>query len=504
MNRCDWLLPPVLFSVCFLFVPVHAVQAQFEDLAKRLPNSTNSLVMVDAARIYRSDIAVNEGWSQNRQSRFAAGLTAIPPEADKIVLGAHMDWEFMRPNWEAELVVFTSSPNLQDLAKNLAGKPDTISDKTAVALPDDSYIVQLSNNTFGVMAPANRQVVSRWVRQADAELSPYIQAGVAYQDKTADVIIAFDFSDAISEEVVKQKIAASDSDLIKNLKIDHNELAKLLASIRGVMLGITFGTKANGAIRVDFGQDAALLQDIGKPLLLHVLGEQGVMIDEFQDWDVSVEGTTLSMRGTLTYSGLTRIASLVEPPTQALRRPAPKASEQPAKPRPQDMAQATQFYFDSIDKLFADLKRQKRDSRTYGQIGYFYGKYADRISDLPILNVDPQMIDYGQYVSGQLRAASNVIKEVGIRTTPQQTAAATNTSGYFYNPSPTGYFGQRYWGGIDYSAALAARRADTAKIQVAQTNRAEGSLQVTNIVSQIDDAKLKIRRSMTEKYNIEF
>ncbi len=56
------------------------------------------------------------------------------------------------------------------------------------------------------------------------------------------------------------------------------------------MLGITFGEKPFGSIKVDFGADASLLKDVGAELLLEVLAKHGATIDDFATWKAKVDG----------------------------------------------------------------------------------------------------------------------------------------------------------------------------------------------------------------------
>ena len=44
---------------------------------------------------------------------------------------------------------------------------------------------------------------------------------------------------------------------VRNSKVDRAKLSQLIASVKGVMLGITFRDKPYGKIKIDFGQDAS-------------------------------------------------------------------------------------------------------------------------------------------------------------------------------------------------------------------------------------------------------
>ncbi len=92
------------------------------------------------------------------------------------------------------------------------------------------------------------------------------------------------------------------------------------------------------------------------------------------------------------------------------------------------MLETTQQYYKAIDHLLADLKSRKGEERTIGQIGVWFQSYANRVDRLPILNVDEEMLQYGQYVAQQLRNASMAIKGFGINKRVAEVNADSNAA----------------------------------------------------------------------------
>ncbi len=68
-------------------------------------------------------------------------------------------------------------------------------------------------------------------------------------------------------------------------KVHAEELAAVLVSWRGILLGVTLGEKPYGVIKVDFGRDAKVLEGIAKQFLLDALAKHGAMIDDLQEWN---------------------------------------------------------------------------------------------------------------------------------------------------------------------------------------------------------------------------
>lgn len=228
----------------------------------------------------------------------------------------------MQPAWEAAIVEFPAAPSLEDIKQHFGGLDDMIANTSTVRVADDSYVVRFSDQILGAFGPSNRQLVSSWIQQSDVELSPYLREALGYVDAGTEVIMAIDATDAITPAFVQERLEGMDNADIKNAKVSQADIIKILSSLKGVMLGITFGREAFGKMKVDFGQDVTPLADIAKPLLLDVLSRRGAMLNEFAQWKTQTKGTTIFFDGPLTESGLTRITSLINLPTQALHAPA--------------------------------------------------------------------------------------------------------------------------------------------------------------------------------------
>jgi hypothetical protein len=390
---------------------------------------------------------------------------------------------------------------------------------------------------LGAFGPGNRQLVSSWLQQKDLELSPFLQEAVRFEDGGTEIILAIDATDALTPALVEQRLTASKETALASSKLSVQEIARLVSSLKGVMLGITFGKQPYGKIKIDFGQDVTALSDIAKPLVLDALANHGALIDEMSQWQLEMKGTSIYLGGNLGESGLMRISSLINLPTHALHAPATgggtpsaagadtTAQAQAAPNQEQVVQEKTQQYFKSVEGLLRDLRSQKGEARTIGQIGVWFGTYANRVDRLPILNIDQQMLQYGQYVAQQLRNCSMAIKGYGINKRVAEVNADNNAapfggvlgdsaSDYYANGAygrPLGYgaaygwasrqgaAGTAYWAGrSEMRQAMAARTA--ADVQL----KAGAAGQVQQIMEQLSEAHEKIRVMMTEKYKVEF
>ena len=199
------------------------------------------------------------------------------------------------------------------------------------------------------------------------------------------------------------------------------------------------------------------------------------------------------------------------------------------------MLETTQQYFKSIERILKDLRGHKGEARSIGQFGVWFNNYANKIDRLPILNVDEQMLQYGQYVTQQLRNASMVIKGHGVAKSVAEVEAQANAqpfggvigqasgiSGPSYESQNGGWAYGAYGRGLGTTAAYgwAARqgaantaywagRSQTRQAMQAQSTarmelKAQAGAQVQMIIEQLREAHSQMRVAMTQKYKVEF
>jgi hypothetical protein len=296
---------------------------------------------------------------------------------------------------------------------------------------------------------------------------------------------------------------------LKGRQVDLDELSKVLASARGMTLGITLAEKPFGKIKLDFGQDASLLKDFAKPLLLEALANHGAMIDEFQEWTVRVNGKQVTLEGNLYQSGLQRLSSLLDAPPELQEQASAAASGGEGQTEEDLKRLASQQYFNSVTAVLEDLRRRPERSKisTWGQVGVWMDSYARKLDGLPILNVDPELLDYGAYVANSFRASADSLKGIGAKTRVREVNQPTqyNTA---YRYGGTGGYG-RYGGYGGYGGYAWASWEDTKAEQRERTRirteeRIAGTASAQEIMGEVAKATAEVRRKMTEKYQVEF
>lgn len=508
MRRKLSLISAIVTALVVPIGPAHAAPADFAELLAKLPKSANAIVMLNAQQIFGSEIAVRDGWKQRYDANYADSPLMLPPAAQQFVLAADLDLATLKPRWEAAVLRLADDPSMSMIARTVRGTPDSVGGLDAVATPRGAMLVKFAPRLYGMIQPGSRQSTARWIRDtgsaAGDSLSPYLKTAADVPDQVGtEIIMALDMTDALSRDRVRN--ATANSEVLKNGMVDLDAAADILSSIQGATLGARVTRRVYGALRIDFSRDVAPIAAVAKPLLLEVLSEAGASIDEFAEWNVQVAPKRISIEGELTASGLRRLFSFLELDATAVHAapdgmPAPGAGDAaaPSGSQADATAEASLKYYQAVNRHLEDLKRE-RGASTYASIALWFDKYARRIDRLPILGVDKDLVDYGQFVVINLRNAVDAIRGVGIRTGAQTAGVSSGYSDYYVFDSAVSYASSPMNAArADVSAAEAQRRA------IRATEKAQGTTDARGLMRIITDKQSEIRRQMTERYMIEF
>ena len=482
--------------------------AQFRELTKRIPDGANAIFFVDVNQLQNSPLGKSQNWREKQEQAFDAGIEAIPPQANHFVAAAKLDLETKQADWQVGLMELRYDPSLPKVAVRYQGTTDYISERPVAILPGDIYVVKFMENIVGYGTPATRQDVARWIaRYYDNSLrglSDYLSEAQSFADAGSPIIFALDLTHVVSPQIVRSRLDSLET--LKGKQVDLNQLANVLASIRGISLGVTVKQSMTGAVKVDFSEDVSMLKDFAKPLLLEILGTQGMMIDEIESWDVSVSGNRIQLTGPLYASGLRRIFSLVDAPPslqQAKQKTANDGDNSEADQEKDLTIAASQIYYKSVVSLLDELRIQKKGRKTMGQISVWFDKYARKIDRLPIANVDPDLLKYGQYVSESLRTGQSAVTDAAARSRIRQNEVPEQYDVSTYSvPVGANWAGQYSWNG--WEATPDWQRTGSKMSNVRMEEQIKGARSANEVMRDIANATADIRRHMTQKYGVEF
>lgn len=501
----------LLCGLCFAMVVLdgRAALGQFEELVRRVPANANALVLVDADKVFASPAAARDNWRENRQRAWESGLSLLPPTAKHAILASQLDLKSMINVWETAVMRLDHEPALDKLAKLSGGALDKVNGYSAVAMSSDSYVVDFRNRIVGAIAPGNRQLVGRWIQETESRktdgLSPYLKEAFGFaNDLGTPVVMALDLEYAITAD--DARVALSDlPDSIGVSGINLDQLSELMASIRGVTLGITLRDKPFGKVKVDFSKDFPLPASVAKGLFLHALAKRGAMIDEFEDWTPAVSGKHFTMEGNLEQSGIRRLSSLFDRPP-AIPHPEMQLKSPGQSPGDQQTPkELTLKYWNDMTKLLSDLSERRKSpgTKTMGQVGVFCERYAAKIEKLPTLNVDPELLDFSAHLCSTLRQIHSRIHSGAVQGSTAARAVTPTYNYYGYGET----YGYTYgWpvGSYGTVAVPDMRAYYNEQSRVKYEANSKATFDVRQIGQQIRASIADMRRKLTDKYQTQF
>lgn len=507
------LLPYALLLFAVLGLPNQA-SADFEDLLKKTPGDANVIVLIDAAKIFQSEVAVAGNWKQKFEDNYGQAPLRMPPEAAQFILAAEVNLATLTPIRETAIMRTNADMPMSAVRRLVKGTADNFGELEAVQTPKGDFVVKFGPQEFGMMSPGNRQSVNRWissVSQANgtSTLTPYLSKSAAYPDKVGtEIIMAMDLTGAIGASAIEQKLQSSE--VIKASGVDAKVAAKILASLEGLTLGVRVTDMAHGSLKVDFSQPIDAISSIAQPLLLEILEKEGSSINEFYTWKSQPTKTGFRISGNFDQGGLQRIFSFLELDATVIDQASTtdknaEGSATPANPADRYTidTDATREYFEGVEKYLHDLSRET-GAKSYFTIATWFEKYAKRIDRMPILHIDPQLVDFSSHVVGQMRDCSEAIRGAGVKEGARSATVHGSSSYYDSNSYNDGYFGGGSVVGGNAQQVDGVRNAETERRTIRKQERAASSMTVRGIVRQMEEDTSRMRRELTEKYQIEF
>jgi hypothetical protein len=382
-------------------------------------------------------------------------------------------------------------PSLQALAKAEGGHIDRVWDKDAVCSPVNAYFVPLEGNVLASITPAERTQIARWVRQPvkpeGSVTSPYLRGVLAGLTEQTDVVMAMDLEGAYGVPGLRKWLGESDIPEVNSKNIEP--VAQLMGTMNGITLEIRVTDKITGTARVQFDRDAAPLKECAKPIMLHALDYFGMRLDGVPRWTFAVTGKQVTMQGDLSTADFRRLLSIVQSPVPAAVAAAGAPAGKASVETPADPGVASQQYFKSVCGILDNLQpgNSPSESATWMRAA------AKRIDQIPVLNVDPALVEWSGMTSVKLKQAGSVmgVAQVNMNARVSGVTDPTYQSAYYDENA-------------DAQNRAARENAGKARRQVALEEKAKGQEQALRILNDIAVTRPKIRADMAAKYKLDF
>jgi len=139
--------------------------------------------------------------------------------------------------------------------------------------------------------------------------------------------------------------------------------------------------------------------------------------------------------------------------------------------------------FRSIQKVMAQIDEiTKRDDVAISRYAKWFSNWADEIDALPILNVDPSLIEFSQKLSQSFRQCSDAIAGIRIQA---------------------GARGAQVWNGVG-EYYIWTNEQSTARNAFRKEEQARGITSARGIYREVQNGLQEVRRTMVDKYKLDF
>jgi hypothetical protein len=451
----------------------------------------------------QSPIARKMDWQSKMIKGQADRPLAVPASAKSVTIAAALHPVAMKTIWQAAIVELPGPPRLEPMLRAQGGYLDQIGGKNAAWTPNDLFYVELGPKTLGIVRPGHRQFVHRWVDpKTAAGFTPYLKQA---QQADAPGVFAIDLQDMVGPTAVRYAYDAGDLPSLDKLSEDaRRPLLTALGGAKGLRLNIHAGEELRGELIVDFGSDVSAISEHAKEFVIDILKSADLYEPTVDAWQFKAKGNQIMGDGAMAPDALNRLLVLLAPTNNLQHEDAANgsagtaSSAEPAPAAPaaskNDAASASQQYYKAVSKILDTLSPKASPTAS---ATWLIAK-ARQIENMPIMNVDPELLAWGNMVAESINRAA---QELALG---QQKAKIASTS----VNAPTGYTtysGDGSGGDAGTAESRAAyRNAQNQRRAAAQTERGAAAERALNILNALLPTRGKIRSDMTQKYGVEF
>ncbi len=485
-------------------IPASAASKKYGTLLSRLPDHANVLLMVDVDALLDSPMGQAEGWRDRLINR-PTGVLGISSNVSRFVVAIAVDLSTLEERAKLGMALARGAlPQLSVLAAREGGYVEELETQKVVWTPRGLYLFAFPDNIIGFGAPTDRKLLAGWLRDTiidPKEFAPaWADRALFRADAGSPIVMAVELENAVAPKQAELWLKGWES--VKKANLDPAVLAARLASVKNAILQFDVKASITGTLTVEFGEPIGYAGPVAKEIVLATLDGFGAHVEELQSWTPQIKGNTLTLSGRASESAVRQFLAAVAVPNLTPDVPSPGANPAPspgAGPAPApapagppaDLAlKATRAYFASIQDVLASLKGTSRP--TYSSQKLWYDRYAKQIEQLPILNVDVDLLNWGSAIARTLREMGSGITN------------SVNDRNYRLAAAPNGvYVGGAYGYGWGYGYAYAESKAyDAAALK--RQGDAQLATQLDARWQNMETSIADMRRTLTERYKVEF
>src|SRR5262249_31978093 len=200
--------------------------------------------------------------------------------------------------WALALVKMDKHVSTADIAGREGGTVEEVQGRNVTLSRRNSYIANVAPDAFGVMSPATRPTLVRWLKSVAANKQPvvseFLQAAIEPADARPPFLLALDLTDALDPQVVKFGLKTSAVMAGKADRIDA--VTRLISNMKGVKMGVRVTDTIRGELRLEFGERVGTFAELIKPLVLEILDHFGMALEGLGDWEGAADGNSFVMK----------------------------------------------------------------------------------------------------------------------------------------------------------------------------------------------------------------
>lgn len=493
------------------FSAIHGADPATDSLLSLMPDRVNAVVLIDVQKLLGTPLAKSEDWAAKQQE--LASEFSFPLNARIALRGLELYPEGRAVTEAYNVILLGRSADMKQIATAEGGEVELLAGKPVVLAPGKGYFVDFGKQRLGVLSPAFRQQAGSWIRESgSAEKSPlesYLMETLKASE--AQLVMALDLQDVFGTARVKDWLSNSQALVDKPKAVDA--YAATLTSIQGIRLEVSVSDQSQAVLSVDFQKPLGASQgETLKAVLLEVLTQQGYGFKEFQEAPVAVSGKSLQLQTALQTDTLMEIVQLgLVPHTQGTgessaslgdpQAPKPVVNPQVAERKAQE---ATFAYYKTVAKLIdSSARRVQEEPENFPRLANNYDTTARRISELPIKDVDQEIVKFGASSASTARAlaASYRGASVNVDALNKSITWEVNTNPYqsLYEQNYShGYF----WSGTTYDPNAWQVRSNKEQVRQEQVQAVTAEApKRQQLTLMLQDDRQKARQYLNEKFN---
>jgi hypothetical protein len=471
-----------LVACSVIALPLPAQEPIDQRLLSVIPESVNTLTVIRMRELMKSPLAVREGWAKKGETDYLNGAVIIPPCSDIVVIATKLNFDNPLRSPSTAIIDVGKEWDVGELAKHEHGRVTMAGGEYVVLSSRQAFFIPYKNY-MAVVTPPDRNELREWIKWAkkstEPVLDPYLLTAVA-EEKNAPILIAVDARDMVSRPEMSQAVESS-AVLAGKTKDERDALARLLARLTGARFTFRFEDAISAGVRFDFAIDVGPEGKYVPAFIAESLEARGAQIEELAGAEAAVSGKQVTLRCKLSVDALRHLLSVVSPPLPERGEAAPAPAPEPQHTQAEVEAQASLSYYRSVQNLVKELQKKNQKAADYAKTALWHESYAKRIAQLPVQNVDEEMLRYGAQMNSYLTGVADSLR--GLRT---------------------------YLVGLEGGATfIVGQRGSFAtnipEIRMRQADaEMKGREDREKIWKQIDHEETEIRRKMYEKFHMPF